>query len=540
MPFPYVFEFPFGVLPAVQVLINDAIPDLVKGSPVIDWRLEERSTAEFTTVDKDEAEDYPRGTPVGIWDITDTQIFGGFIDTPDEVSMSPSGGLYHPIRCMDNHYLADKRLVIRSWAKTDVDVIVTALHTDYLADEGVTIGSIPAGPEIEAAVFNYVTVAECFDALAEYVGRTWYIDELKKLYFVERDAGPVLVMPTNEMIKGTPRLSEGNPLYRNRQYIRGGWGLIPEPADPLVPADGRTELFTGDGLAGVGTIAFTLGYPIALVPIVTVSPADVQIMGIKGIDTGKECYWNKGDATITFAAAPDNGKTITVVYYGQYPLISLATNERERIARKAIEGGTGIVESIANEGYHESKISSTESAQAKIAQYCRDAQKFTYQTLRAGIKPGQLQPINYPLLDLINADMLVESVVMRTNGGNLITYDVKVVVGPVMGSWTKLFSSMIRRQDAVLRLGDNYLIALLGQNEVLALAEAPDIFDDEFAISGLVNRWMNTPPVEHKGPLVNVQHERLDLDEGVPTLSTHATEDYHWTDGDKWDFATWK
>ena len=64
MPFPYVFEFEFGVLPAVQVLIADAIPDLVKGSPMIDWRLEERSTAEFITVDEPGTVDYPRGMPV--------------------------------------------------------------------------------------------------------------------------------------------------------------------------------------------------------------------------------------------------------------------------------------------------------------------------------------------------------------------------------------------------------------------------------------------------------------------------------------------
>jgi len=528
MPFPYVFEFEFGVLPAVQVLINDAIPDLVKGSPVIDWRLEERSTAEFITVDEPGAVDYPRGTPVGIYDITDTQIFGGFIDTPDEVSLSPSGGLYHPIRCMDNHYLADKRLVIASYATTDVDVIVTALHTDYLADEGVTIGSIPAGPEIASAVFNYVTVAECLDALAEYVGRTWYIDELKRLYFVERDVNPVAVMPTSEMIRGIPRLSEGNPLYRNRQYVRGGWGLTSIP-----PAAGITETFVADNTQD----SFTVGFPIALVPTIVDSGLGARTVGIKGIDTGKHYYWNKGDATVYAATTPVVPNTVAVTYYGMYPLISLATNEGERVARKAIEGGTGIVESIANEGYHESKASSTESAQAKIAQYCRDAQKFTYQTLRAGIKPGQLQPINYPLLDLNNADMLIESVVMRTQGGNLITYDITAVVGPVMGSWTKFFSSLIRRQDAVLHVGDNYLIALLQQNEVLALAEATAQYSDDFT-GGLVNRWLNAPPID-RGSLVNVEHERLDLAE-VPSLSSHATENYLWDDAAAlYSFATW-
>lgn len=443
----------------MYAIIGGVTLELVKGSPLVEQRIEERSTAEFTVIDLLEAASYQRGQPVALYDVDDTLIFGGVIDTPDKLAMAPAGGLYHPICCMDWHYLADKRLVVASYVTTDAGDIVTDIHTNYLAAEGVGIGSIQTGPEIPEAVFNYVTVSEAFDALAEMAGYTWFIDENKDLYFVDR---ATYVAPWNWSV-ATPkpagsraRLSEGNPLYRNQQYVRGGTGQTVE----------QTENRTGDGTVDV----FVMAYPLATEPDITEDAAPMDV-GILGLETGKDYYWSKGSNIIYAEVAPAGAVAVQIKYYGQYPLITLAKDEGAQIARAAIEGGTGIVETIAYEA-HESAVSSQESARAKLMDYCRDAQKFYYQTTTSGIRPGQLQLVNYPLLGLGNVNMLIESVVM-TSHGNLVIYDITAVVGPVIGSWTKFFSTLLRKQVAAIRIGDEKLLVLLQQSESLALVEAP-------------------------------------------------------------------
>ena len=318
----------------VSVTIDGNSIVIDKGSLSIERRIEERSTASFNVVDIIGAADYVRGMPVLIYDPDVTLIFAGFIDDPGRARMGVIGShLLHNITCMDNHDLADKRLIVKSYTDKTLEYIVEDILTDSLVAEGVSEGEIQTGPTISEATFNYVRVSEAFDALKELSGFTWYIDELKKLYFIDRTTNIAswnLDNSTYKPIKGSVHLSKGNPLYRNRQYIKGGTGITAV----------QTGTFTGDTVMK----AFTVGYPIAQKPVVTANGGVVNpnLVGIKGIDTGMTCYWNKGDATITFEAPPDVNPVI-ITYYGLYPLIVRADSYTDILARLAIEGNSGIV-----------------------------------------------------------------------------------------------------------------------------------------------------------------------------------------------------
>ena len=173
----------------MYAIIGGVTLDLVKGSSMASQRIEERSIAEFIVIDLLGTLNFQRGQPVELYDAEDTLIFGGVIDVPEKVAMAPTGGLYHSISCIDWHYLADKRLVVAAWAvPTSAGTIVTATHASYLAAEGVTIpaGAVQDGPLIPEAIFNYVSVAEAYDILAEMAGFTWFIDENKQLFFIDR------------------------------------------------------------------------------------------------------------------------------------------------------------------------------------------------------------------------------------------------------------------------------------------------------------------------------------------------------------------
>lgn len=441
--------------PSLTFTINGIAVQLRKGSLLIEERIEERSIAGFIVSDRMGSASYQRGQPVVIYDKDLAVVFGGVIETPGKVAMAPAGGLYHPIRCVDWHYLADKRLVAESYLATAAGTIVEDIRVKYLADEGIIVGNIEAGPDIVEAVFNYVRATDAFDVLAEKSDKIWYIDQHKKLYFQARDISPApwTADLTHKIDKC--QLSSGNPLYRNRQYIRGG--------------KATTTLQEEDFIGDNKQTAFTLSFPLAKTPSGATGNIKENLgadktVGIKGIDVVKEYYWNKGDPTIYAATPPADTVAIRVRYYGLYDILTLVEDADEIATQLAIEGsGTGFVDDIADEPTLIKKQASFDSGQVKLAKFGVAGQRFTYQTKKSGLEVGQLQTVNYPLLGLNNTEMLIESIQTRLIGGALI-YDVSVIQGPALGSWSKLFKALADMKSEVierLNVGAEQILIIL-------------------------------------------------------------------------------
>ncbi len=496
----------------ITATIDGNSVQIEKGSLSTEGRIEERSIASFAVEDVTGVADYARGMPVSISDPDSNVIFAGFIDVPGRARKGVGAHLVHDISCMDNHYLADKRLVVKVYTNQTLKVIVEDIVTDYLAAEGVTIGEVQTGPVVASAIFNYVKASEAFDSLKDISGFTWFIDKDKKLYFIDRTTNAAafnLDSVTYRPLKGSVHLETGNPMYRNRQYVRGGTGLTAE----------QTEDFDADGTV----TAFTVGYPISKVPTIT-EDAGGKTVGIKGIDTGKDYYWNKGDATVVAASAPANGVAVQVVYFGEYPLIALSENTVEITDRLAIEGsGTGIVEEIVTEAQWDTVAGIRESAKAKIKEFARDGESFTYQTIDPGLEPGTLQDITYAPFGFTAHEMLIESVSVSTQGGNLVIYDVVCITGPSEGSWSRFFSGILKRQDNMIKIGDSLLLVLMLESDALSLSEVTDRHEDLFPPD--VSRWIAEPPAQGAGH--HVRHEALAMAESQ-TRNNEFTEDYAW------------
>ncbi len=533
MPYPYDWPIIWADPQAFAVLVDDLFVNTKWQSVNVTLRIEERGTAQFIIVDEDGTGSYPRGTPVKIYDLEDVLIFAGFIDKPVQKRIAPAGGLYHQIVCTDNHYLADKRLIVKVYTGELAGDIFENIVDDYLAAEGITYtaDSIEDGPTIDSAVFNYVKASEAFDAIKELSGiYTWFIDENKVIYFTERSTNVApwaLDGVTNRPNKGSTSLDGGSPKYRNYQYVRGGTGVTAQ----------QTENFTGDGVQ----VAFVVGYPIATVPTVTVNAVG-QTVGIKGIDSGKQCYWNKGDGTVTFAAAP-GAVAVVIVYYGQYPLMAFSTDEGQRVIRQGIEGSTGIVEDIAFEAQHETSDSVEDSAVAKLVQFAQESERYRFETFTRGLKPGQLLTVTDSAYGLVANEMLIESVSIAPNR-SVAAYTVVAITGAAVGSWSKFFTNILRRQDNSIRLGDTSLLVLLQEYETLELSEVTSRFEDDFS-GGEVGRWLQLPPAQSEGH--HVQHEAIELSEAQTRWEQAIADGYCWavkSNGGAmreavWDFFSW-
>lgn len=142
--------------------------------------------------------------------------------------------------------------------------------------------SVQPGPIISEFTSNYETCAACMDALAQAANFFWQIDQNKVLWFVAPGtlAAPWdAVIPGRDIVRDNVTLERTNPQYRNRQYVLGG-------TDQTTT---QVETRRGDG----NTQVFTMSYAVSTVPTITVNGV-AQTVGIGGVDTGKQWYWNGG------------------------------------------------------------------------------------------------------------------------------------------------------------------------------------------------------------------------------------------------------
>lgn len=444
---PWELDWPhvWGELLGLSQVVVDSIGyTILKDSLSIETRIEERSTASFTVIDLDNAFEFLEGFPVELYDENNVRLFGGQVDSVK--SYRVGDGRYHDISCADYHYLADKRRAAVSYTDKTAGYIVADLWNTYLVPEEVLSGEIQEGPLIKEMVVNYARVSDALDVLAEKAGFIWYIDENKALYFIDRATNAAPWTFTNLKAVNTPTLTNGNPQYRNRQYVIG-----------TSITEEQVEVFTGDG----ETKSFTVGYPIALAPTITIGELPASV-GIKGVDVAMDFYWAKGDSVITSDIAPDAGLVVQVLYQGTYPVVVLSSDAAAILGKVDVErGGTGYVEDIADDAGTTSVDAAWELAASRLQKYCRDARRFDYQTEDSGLFPGQLQHVTYPLQGL-DQDMLIESVSIHKDS-NVFVYDVTCIEGPEMGSWSKFFKTLADQAKTIMDrinvgLGDTVVI----------------------------------------------------------------------------------
>ena len=422
---------------------------LAASNPMIRDIVEDRSTADFSILDLTHSYNFNKGQYVEIMDLSLDTIFTGFIDTVSQRRISPDGVIEHRLSCVDNHYLADKRLIAKAFVSPDtIADAVTWIIDNILVDEGVSEGSVVAPDAIEAISYDYVTVSSALDDLANYAGCTWFIDANKLLYFVPRstyaaawditETGDVL----SNVLADSFEVYETNPEYRNQQYIRGGSARTAL----------QTEYKAGDGEAS----SWAVGYRIAAEPTVSVSLAGgayvAKTMGIKGVDTGKDWYWSANDQTIVQDAL---GTRLTSVdklkieYYGLYQVILSSADFAEILDRQAVEYTTsGLNDSVRDDPLVTTQDAGLNEANALLDHYAQIGTKVTYTTIVPGLEVGTLQHI-YSAIHNLDDDFLITQIEKCPQfydddalQNALTMYNVQAVSGPVEDYWTKVFLKM--------------------------------------------------------------------------------------------------
>src|SRR5260221_7643775 len=443
------------VIDGNPLLANADDPNFVIATSLTFGRsIGKRSQANFT-VHTDGNAHYEQDQTIQIYDQNGVLAFNGYITTPKVQKPGSQSSLIHTITCTDQHRLTDKRVVAAAYTnKTSRDMVLD-IYTNILASEGVTIGQVYSDGSLPpsltlypstttypqavtcimpSATFVYCTVAQAFDELVKSASSAgipyyWMIDQNKALWFVPYTAvvNSMLVDGTqvNQDSNSPPIVTRANPTYRNTQYLLGG----------VAQTVTQTETRVGDG----NTVSWPMSFDISTVPTVSVNTGSgyvTKTVGIKGVDTGKDWYWQKGSPLISQDSAgtklrgsPSND-LLQVVYVGQYPTVIVSSNAAQISHEAGLDRTTGILEQVETDITITSLANGYAEAGQLLTRYAQQGTILEFTTMQSGHAPGQLVTVNLPDYNLNNVQMLIESVNASDQRDGLnIWYVVKAVLG---------------------------------------------------------------------------------------------------------------
>ena len=417
------------------------------GSLRISDAVNSRSTASVDIVDPTGAYRPDVGAVVEVYDGA-TLVFAGTIDDlPEEKLSGASGVAYSGVPIVDYTQIADRKLVAESYESELAGDIVADIITNYLASEGITAGDVQDGVTVSKAVFNYMTASECFDELSELTGFQWTIKSDKTLDFFDRAsyAGTAITESSDIWNVSVIRSREN---YRNRQYLRAGQDIaLPE-----------TRTFKGDGQLQT----FLLPLPVAKVPTITKNAA-AQTVGIRGIDTGKDWYWQKNDKAIsqdTGSTKLISTDTLSVTYEGYFPIMVVSDDSAQIVSRAVIEGGAGVYESITEKASIDTQEAALEYSAGLLRRYATIQKRITLDTT-VPFGAGELVNVSLPTHG-INENMLVESVTITTRGSDAeLVYSIKLASGESFGGWVNFFKKLAEKASSFSIRENEILIKLM-------------------------------------------------------------------------------
>lgn len=462
----------------MQIIIKgiDRTNRVRKGSIEIEDAINERSTARLQIVDKTMSLEFTDGEPIQIYDDTASLIFAGFLLYPKKYVPISDNAAFYDLEAVDNHQIADRWLVAKTYLNTSAQDIANDLYYTYLEPEGVTIGEIngvslfpstalyPADDLypfestviLEQATFPRVgTVADAMNELAEITGYQWYIDYDKKFYFAPRTffEAPFSIGDSSAILN--IQVKQDRSQYRNRQYIRGGLSqtdaITLERPTPLPDGVSRT---------------FILRFPVAEQPRIFINSVEITAsdIGINGIDSGKKYYYTYNsntiiqDSTETVLTASDN---IQITYKGLVALALVAENPAGIAERAGVEGGTGIYERIDVNEAISSRQEALDVANGKLTKYTKILRELTYDTFTPGLSAGQLQNINLTRYGISSTDFLIDNIkVAELEGSDRLIYTVHAIDGETFGGWQKFYRELLR-QNLKMSIRENELLVIL-------------------------------------------------------------------------------
>lgn len=452
------------------------------------------------------------GQPVLLVDDNLGEIFGGLLDQVSLVNIPGDTGIYADCLGITYDVLLSKRTTgvptgsgsppqpnAGAFTSQTLGQIATYL-VSLAADDGVTISTV-TGPVIASYQVNYETLYNALDQVCQLASNAvaqykWYTDSRRIVHVVQIGtvAAPWNLSYSDSSDKNALQLASGGSdggirvtftkqNYANKVSVKIG----------TLTVGTTTETFAGDG----ALMQFETVQPVAAAPIIAIeisSPLSeiVQTVGVLGIDTGKQWYWNLGSNVITQdpSGTPlTTGESLVVTYQGADQGVVISANSAEIARRAAVEGGTGIYELVQDAGTPASLADAQTLAAALSNSLGVIPETVAYGIYRGGLQIGQTQRID--LLQMgVSDNFVIDSVTMSLQG-NLVLWQITATRGPTVLNWQNMLQGSMK--SAASGLG--------AAGQPLILAQPITSFTpvrawvDEVADGPAVNNMNNTETV---------------------------------------------
>jgi hypothetical protein len=375
--------------------------------------------------------------------------FAGVLYTAKRTKRLGSTSFEWDLTFTDFCQLADRKLVFKTYSSTTSGAIVQDIITTYLAELGVTAGTIEAGSSIVQAGYNGQTCTELLNGLADQDGYIWRIDENKQLHYVSQ-SGYAAPWNITDSTANYVELSTVDTLagYRNTEYFRASANGI---------SNSRTETYAGDGVRR----EFAMLYPLYQVPTIKVNSV-AKTVGIQGIDSGKDFYWSKGSKIITQDSAGTlltGSDTLAVTYVGTIAIFVQLDNGADITARAAAEGNSGRYEVMDQDSNCQYIDLALEAASTQLDQNAFGVMDMEFDTFTPGLVPGMVMSVTRSDYG-ISTTMLITEV----DGSELpavglpFKYSVKGISGQKKELWLDYYRKLSQRKDYSIR--ENEVVSL--------------------------------------------------------------------------------
>ena len=434
-------------------------------------------------------------------------FFGG---TVEEVDYSLTNAPNHrmvAVRAADWVELLGRYLIVDVYANQTLQQIVTDILTVHnggaLATEGFSVGTFGPAPKITAITFDYDTVNECFDRLAEITGTAWHVTPYRVVNFspVNEYTAPFTIGDSGEPFRGA-QLSHRRSKFRNEQYLKAGKGKTEE----------RIEFFRGEtGANDKRRRTFNTAFPVAEKPRIFVNTVEIPAnrIGVKGKDedgdvtkpsptTWKKWFFSVGSAEISQNSDEDpsnlpldTGDLLEVRYKGEFDLIVLSRNDSDVATTAAAEGGSGLYQRLEEKTEIDTEDLAVETGDRLLSIYGRRPRTLSVEVDRFGLAPGQSMSVTIAGLSLSGVSFMVDSANLSLITPYKYRHNVTMIDGEHVGAFGDIFKRLYRRGKKLTANDNAKLLVTKALSDTVQMDDSVLVenSDTSFAYTGDPYTW---------------------------------------------------
>ena len=429
--------------------------NILNGSLKINKVIGSRPVTSFTIIDIAGNLAFYQNQAVLIYDSSDVLIFSGVIKSYTVTRLSPDGSRLWQISCQD-WWILTSRVVYGAYTSTTAGAIVADLFSKYLASEGLTIGEIQGGIALDSYDINFELLGDKLTNLAEKSNFLCFIDKDRRLFFIDKTtySAPWTLTTADVLENSNPSCEFQNSNYRNVQYSKD-FTLGDSPSNPTTE-----DITIEKDQSNATQKVFLLGnIPASITSIKQDGVA--KTVGILGIDSGKDWYWQPNGLLLVAAVAPyyvdpATSTTIEIIYapathtaflghlgYSSMLVGTWLTFPRVADDAKAMAsdffGGTGIIEDVLDES-DKSENQAWMDAKYTYGGNAVEGGILKLTTSKSGLEVGQYLGVTLPVLNLASVSMLIESIMVNV-ALERTTYDITCTYGPAVSAWRKFWKT---------------------------------------------------------------------------------------------------